>query len=224
MSWLQRLLASSRVTYRPDSFTLTSRGKYSRLRQWLNDLAESNRPVVLLCHFESTFLEIQDTLDQFEIDFDILAKSLTRTVLMQQFEQRPLKPALTLASMLQIDDLAPNRSSGIASMKLAMIVLERYPNPVRDELIERFARSLGCPVQLGYLLSFDDPLLRELLGQNFIDLMQQLGLGENDLVSSAMSSRALSRAIRRRIRNIVDETAAKSPLEWLAANRDLKRG
>lgn len=224
MSWLQRLLGSSRVTYRPDSFTLTSRGKYSRLRQWLSDLAETNRPVILLCHFESTFLEVQDSLDRFEIDFDILARSVTRALLTEQFEKETGKPALTMASMLQIDDLAPNQSSGLAYMKLAIIVLERYPNPARDQLIERFARSLGCPVQLGYLLSFEDPLLRALLGQDFIDLMQQLGLGEHDLVSSAMSSRALSRAIRRRIKGVVDEAAAKSPLEWLAENRPARRG
>jgi hypothetical protein len=223
MSWLQRILGSSRVNYRSDSFTLTTRGKYSRLRQWLNDLVERDRPIVLLCHFESTFLEIQTVLDQFEIDFDILARSLTRTVLMQQFEHGLRKPVLTMASMLQVDELAPSRSSALESLNLAVIVLERYPNPVRDELIESFARSLGCPVQLGYLLSFEDPLIRELLGQNFIDLMQQLGLGENDLVSSAMSSRALSRAIKRRSKNVVDETVAQSPLEWLAANRTSNR-
>ncbi len=223
MSWLHRILGSPLVNYRPDSFTLTSASKYSTLRQWLSDLAKSNRPVVLLCHFQSTFSEVQRMLDQFEFDFEIVAKSVTRPVLMRQFEDPTRRPLLTMASMLQACELAPVRHSSQDSLNIAIIVLERFPNPVRDQAIEQFARSLGCPVQLGYLLSFDDPLIRKLLGPNFIELMQQLGLGENDLVSSVMSSRALSRAIRRRVKRVVNEISAESPLEWLDVNNAMKR-
>lgn len=218
MLWLNRLLASPRVNSRPDSFTLTTASKYSTLIHWLRHFARNKQPVVMLCHFPSTFSEVQNVLDQNEQDFEILAETVTRTVLMRRFEGPTLTPQLTMASMLQIGELVPMPRSVGNSLNVALVVLERFPNPARDQEIEAFARNLGCRVQLGYLLSFEDPLLQELLGKPFIELMQQLGLRENDLVSSAMSSRAVSRAIRRRIQNVGKEVPADSPLEWLRAN------
>jgi hypothetical protein len=218
MSLLKRMLGSPRVDYRPDSFTLSSAGKYLTLCQWLRDLQQRQRPVVMLCHFESTFLEVQHELEHQAIDYEILAQAVTRPLLMREMERAAPRPLLTISSMLQS---GPSAASGVREGRLgsiAMIALERYPRPARDEHVEDFARSLGCPVQLGYLLSFEDPLLRHLLGRDFIELMEQLGLRGNNLVTSAMSSRAVSRAIRRRSRGIVNEVSARSPQEWLAAN------
>lgn len=219
MSLFSRLFSSSKPRLRrfPDSFTLTNARKLDTLCQWVREQSKI-QTVVVLTHFQSTFLEVQQSLQSAEIEFEILAETLDPF----QFDARLSERAtfLTMSQMLQArsGDLPSQLATAEAPKKLAVMVTERYPIPDRDRQLEEFLAQLPLSISLGYVISFEDPILKFLLGQKFIDLMKQLGLGDNDLVSSVMTNRGFARKLKSATASIETEQLAESPQQWIELN------
>ncbi len=213
-----RWFKSSRPKFHPDAYTLTCAGKLRTLREWVGDLLENGRAVLIICHFQSSFLEIQAALDEAGLEYEVLANRVHEDQLVALVRRHDsTRVMLTMAPMLEPSAL-PRSDPRRPIPSLAMIITERHPLPAPDRCLEQFARNLNTDVALGYLLSFDDPVVRHYLGPRFIELMQQLGMGSNDLISSAMTRRALDRAIRRNAISVTDELPADSPSHWLERN------
>ncbi len=217
MSLFKRWFDIRRPRIHPDAFTLTVSRKYRTMCQWVVDLTRRGHRVIVLCHFQSTFLEIQTVLDEAGLEHEVLATRVSEEHLLRQLRASPPELMLTMAPMLESAGpvVSDPRNSG---PPLAIIVTERHPWPIHDRRLEQFSRNLNTDVALGYLLSFEDPVIRHFLGKNFIELMQQLGLRDHDLISSAMTHKALRRALRRATANVTDEIAAESPSRWLELN------
>lgn len=222
MSLFSRLLSAPRPQFRrfPDTFTLTETRKLTTLGSWVRDQS-AVQSVIVLTHFQSTFLSVQESLQETEIDFDILAEPHDQF----QFDARlasqdsGTRVYLTMSQMLQSrvnEQTVPPKPD--PSRKLAVMVAERYPLAERDTALEDYFKQLPIYTSMGYLISFEDPILKFLLGQKFIDLMKQMGLGENDLVSSLITNRGLARKLRMATQSIENEIAAESPQEWIELN------
>ena len=221
MSLWKRFFGKKPFRRYPDSFTLSKETKLTTLCQWVHQQATPENVVLVLCHFPATFLVNQQAMQQTGIDYEILADPLSETGLVNLIDQqkngrRPLV-LLSMAQMLRADKPAAGQIP-IPSLKLAVIVTERYPLVACDEQLEMFMKQTGLSVSLGYLLSFDDAVLNHLLGERFVELMKQLGLGENHLVSSVMTDRALSRHLKKATDSIVHEQRAESAEEWIRLN------
>ena len=101
---------------------------------------------------------------------------------------------------------------------LSVIVTERYPIVINDQQLEAFFRRVDRVVSMGYLISFDDPVVKGLLGERFVNLMEQLGFRDNELISSAMTYRGLARKLQKSTASITEEQTAESPEEWIELN------
>lgn len=175
-------------------------------------------------------MDNQSALQDAGIDFDILAETLNE----DQFVQRARRemPAgrviLTMGPMLAPSDFPAGQPQRAASqdalIPISVIVTERYPLITHDRKLEKFFEQSHATVLMGYLISFDDPILVRLLGQRFVDLLKQLGLGDNELISSVMTHRGLSRKLQQATTAIQQERPAASPQEWIKLNLDAQPG
>ncbi len=225
----QRLFGKPRFRRFADSFTLTGARKLATLCHWTQQQAARGDVVIVLSHFQSSFLENQSALQDAGIEFDIMADTLDEI----QFRDRLLSTAAEpqiLLSMSQMLQATPdtgsrtNQSRPLNQAKplppLSVIVTERYPLITVDEKLERFFQQMDSPVSMGYLIAFDDPILVHLLGQRFVNLLKQLGLGDQDLVSSTMTYRGLSRKLQHATSRVQQERPAISPEAWIQQNLD----
>ena len=208
-----------------DSFAMTKAKKLETLCQWCGQQAQRGETVLVLAHFPSSFMENQDALMKSGLDFEIFAERMNPQMLTQWLNETDRRGQifLSIAQMLEPTEASDplSRSSTQTSgepKKLSVIVTERYPLVSHDERLETFFRSLQAKTSMGYLIAFDDPLVVGLLGQRFVDLMEQLGFNENELISSAMTYRGLARKIRKATASVTDEKSAESPEEWIALN------
>ena len=180
---------------------------------------------LVLCHFPSTFQEILQTFDTQNIEYDIVETWQADTSPRREDESAGgANVQLTLCQALSGDNEeatdAPQRwrQTRFPWQQLFMIVTERHPLASYDQALEQFVRSLPNSVTLGYLLSLEDPLLRRVVSQESIQLLQQIGLEHNDLISSQMIHRYLNRFQKNLARQMMDEQMADSLEEWLEKN------
>ncbi len=197
---------------------MTQATKFATLAGWVTNLRQRGSQVLVLCHFQSTFLQAQEALERAGIDCEVLARRVTEYDLPDVLARSPVGVHLTLAQMLELTSQPDSRADGDRHPPLALIMIEKHPLPDRDAEILEFARNLSAEVAAGYLVSFEDAVPRYYLGERFIHLMQQLGMGDNDLVSSAMTARSIRRSMRKRSLAVTREVPAFSPAEWLAVN------
>lgn len=216
MSLFQRLFGKYQFHRFPDSFTRTREAKFKSLQRWVRTQADQGRHVLVLAHFESTFLESQEAIQRAGIDYEILARPQSQQQLVRTLAESPANVTITMSQMLAPSEEPEYRES--VDLHVAMMITERYPLVDRDIRLEDFARSLAARVDMGYLMSFEDPIIRSLLGEKLIFLMEQLGLGDHHLIQSAMTERALQHKIRHATRSVVAEQEAGSPQEWLELN------
>lgn len=204
---------------------MTKAKKLETLCQWCGQQAQQGETVLVLAHFTSSFIENQDALQDSGLDFEIFAERMNPQMLAKWLGETDRRGQifLSMAQMLDppalIDDSQRSKLPTTNELKkLSVIVTERYPLVSHDEALDTFFRSLHAKTSMGYLIAFDDPLVVGLLGQRFVDLMEQLGFNENELISSAMTYRGLARKIRKATASIIDETPAESPEEWIELN------
>lgn len=221
MSFLSRLFKRAAIV-RPDAFTLTRDGHHRTLIQWIRGLREQQRPILVLAHFPETFQALTELLDRSDEDFDILKELRDFQLFSEAIRGSESGCTLTLASLIS-DATPPGNPMRLTrpsdpGNRVAIICVERFPLPRRDRDLEQALTNLTCDYELGYLLSFEDPLIEHVLGARFRMLMEQLGLSPDELVSSHMSSKALRRALDRLARKVVDDSPADSIRAWLDKN------
>jgi len=233
MPLFQRLFGKKKLNRLADSFTMTNVNHAATLCDWVIRQSQSGSCVVVLCHFQSSFVDNQSALQDAGIEFEILATPLDEEAFLKHVnDQVPSvnlnggKVILTMAPMLQSDpslDGLTARKPGHslpAAGPFSVIVTERYPMTICDDKLELFFQKTDANVSIGYLISFQDPLLNRLLGDRFISLLKQLGMGDNDLISSMMTNRQLARQLARATATIENEVLADSPQEWIELNLD----
>ncbi len=204
-----------------DTFALTREILWDGLKQRITLAQTQERATWLIVHFTDTFSELQERLEQWEVDYEIVSTQLSAS----QFERHlPMgdensSPRLKLI----LADLIPEPTSHPASLpseptdQLALIVLERHPLIEHDDRLESFARTLPCKVEFGYLLSFDDAVIKISLDDQVIELLKQLGLGD-ELISSNMVARRLETVLRRLSSGFTGDTRCDSAAQWLEIN------
>ena len=228
MSMFSRWFGSNSTIVRADSFTLDVASKYVWLERWVRHLVADHRPVLVIAHFPDTFLQLAQALDACSIDYRVLDRPGNgRHSGFPRFDQE-IDCCITLAGLLIGDREATPAGFSLEPdelpARLAAIVIERHPMPGRDRELERALRRAPVSVELGYLLSFDDPLLNRALGDGYRQLMEQLGLQSGHIVSSHMSARALRRSLGRLARRISRERPADSIGDWLEKNCPQRTG
>ena len=210
--WLFR--KSSFYRYQ-DSYAFNDQALAIAIKEAIIARSDLDETVLLLAHFPERLSELQATLEGFELPFVIGTKQLNESELLKIRQEAPGQPILTLSGMLY---RAEQKTIRKEEPCVAMMVAERHPLPHHDDELKLWGQSLPFPVQLGYFLSLDDPVVSYAINDQVKQLLSQFGMGENELVTSNLVSRRVDRVLRRLAKNGVGEVACESSTEWMKAN------
>lgn len=199
-----------------ESYALKAEGKWKAIRKAIEDVADQQQPLLLVAHFPETFLQLQDRLHSWELEYEILTAAVTPQAIFEDPRFLGESRFLTLAELLQPrgTPLPPRqRTSGFS-----VLVAERHPLARHDQNLDRFVSEIDLPTRIGYFLALEDPVPQVAVGDTAVTVMQQLGLNEHELITSQLLTRRIERFTKRLDSTITMEQKAESATEWFLLN------
>jgi hypothetical protein len=195
--WLKK--PKSNVDLLDDLIWLTKQAKFAGISAAAaRCLAEPARPraVLLVAHFRDCMEQLQTIVAQGGFD--------PQAVIVATAEILEGRSTLTLGS----DD----------SQTIEIIVAERHPLQAHDAAIAAFAESLPCRCRLVHHVSLEDPMMRVFAGEWVQNILQQLGMNENQAIESRMVTRRIQSAAQKIESQATSDLAADSAEQWLERN------
>ena len=195
--WLKT--SKTNVDVLDDVIWMTKKAKYSGISATTaRFFAEPVRPhaVLLVAHFPDCRQELEGVVQQGGFD--------RQCVIVATAEHLKGRSAPVAAS----DD----------SQTVVILVAERHPLQSHDAAIAEFAGSLPCRCRLVHHVSLEDPVLRIFAGERVQNILQQLGMKENDAIESRMVGRRIQQAAQKIERQAESDMPADSADEWLQRN------
>ena len=165
----------SNVEVANDRIWLTKRAKLQGISSEIGGaLADPNGPIVILlvAHF-TDYVQALETLVQ-QSGFD------EKTVLVAMAED------LTAHS--------PPVTTSSESQWIGIVVAERHPLPSHDESLAAFARAVPCRSRIVFHLSLDDPVMQLFAGGWVKQVLERLGMSENEAIESRIVACRIRRA------------------------------
>ncbi len=193
--WLKK--PKSNVDQLDDLIWLTKHAKFTGIAAaTARYLTEPARPlaVLLVAHFRDCLEQLQALIQQAGFDNVIAATA----------ENLKGRSALRLGS----DD----------SQIVEIIVAERHPLQAHDAAVAEFAQSLPCRCRLVHHISLEDPMLRMFAGEWVQNVLQRLGMNEDEAIESRMVTRRIQAAAQKIERQVVSDLPTNSAEEWLERN------
>lgn len=127
----------------------------------------------------------------------------TREKLQQLFSEHNISNEVLLAEKIE------------SPVHEAMVIFaEHYPLGSVEQIVFQKMNIKDVPV----LSAMDEPIFQQFGGERLIKLMQNLGLGENEIIGHAMISRAIGRAQQKIGKRVKIEKKANDPEEWFRSN------
>ena len=215
LDWFKN--GSARFTRFDDAYALTRPALWRSLQQTVQSPQHSAKSIWLVVHFVDTFTSLQSELDSCQVEYEVVTQPIDPNQLQRSGLLSPASINLVLADLIpQVVDqimLEPDPDTAIA-----MIVVERHPQIQLDDQIESFARALPVRVEFGYYLSLDDEVIRLVINDTSIKILQQLGMNEHELIGSMMVTRRLNKMLRRVAVTYRSNKPADSARKWLKIN------
>ena len=123
--------------------------------------------------------------------------------------------------VFRADDLPSVKNSllGLDDLQLVdVIVAERHPLLDCDDALVEFARQCGCRFRISHHVSLDDRLLREFAGDWVRNVLERLGMKEDEPIQSRMVSRRIRDAQAILTRTAIDNSVVESAEAWFERN------
>lgn len=213
--WLKK---PRNLTHFEDHYALNRESLYAALRDPIERCQNQSELVLLLAHFPDCFSQMAEMLEQWGINYQVVAKPLDAawfeattgadTVYLSLAEMLDYSPASVETRGMPTDD----------QLQIASIfVLERHPILAKDNRLAEFAKRIPNPVRLGYFLSLEDNVIQKMIHQHLRLLLSQMGLSDQELITSNMISRRLKKVLARQPQ-IENEHPADSAAQWYELN------
>jgi len=223
MSFFDWLNQPRSLTQFEDHYALTRDSLMAALQKPISDCVDRHDLVLLVAHFPDCFTQMESQLEAWGLNFEVIVDRVNQDwINTAGFGQQYNHVFLTLSGMLDChDEPAAKKTArgmqGEGEQPVSMMVLERHPQMGRDNQIESFAKSIANPVRLGYFISLEDSVVTKLINPQLVLLMQQMGLTDQELVTSNMLTRRLKKVLSRQTL-AGKELAAESASEWYELN------
>jgi preprotein translocase subunit SecA len=228
LDWLAKSLFKATLFQRyDDAYTLTRDALWNALKDSIESEQNANKSIWLVVHFTDTFLQLQNQLDSWDSNYEVVSAPVNASDLQRKNLLDPSAIKIVLSDLMpsfesdevQVSDSGQAESgSEKKTQRLAIIVVERHPLPAHDKKIETFARQCRFPVELGYYMALDDAVIKTVVNETTIKLVQQLGMQEHELISSHMISKRLAKALQRNSQAYTGDRPADSAEQWLEMN------
>lgn len=170
---------------------------------------------LVLTHFKSTLAIVEARLRASEIEYTEYQPFDFSSLCFRGHEGESTAVWVGLASYFQARSSAPVEHSPSA---LRILIAEHHPMLTRDKAPLEVARSLTCDAQVIHYTSLTDPLLNHFGGDRIRGLMKQLGMEEQECISSPVIDRAIQTAQEKIQAQVQREMQTNSPEEWFRFN------
>ncbi len=221
------LTGKSRFIRCDDMYAPTRKGLWAALKKTVLSPQHSQKAIWLVAHFTNTFMALQDELESWNVDYEVVTQPLDITSLSESSLIQPGRTYLVMASLLECDGLAslqqPDHSHSQkpdpASVPIAIIMVERHPHLKYDQRVESFGRRIpACSVEFGYFNSLDDVVLGLVINETLMTILRQLGLNDHELITSTLVSRRLEKMLNRVAPTYLTDHPADSASDWIQLN------
>ena len=199
MNWLKKLKQWTRFRRNDDAYATTREKLWEWIREAIVVQLELGRSIWLVAHFPDTFVQLQELVTQWELEYSIARQTISFESLAgpNQSLVSPNSVHLVLADLMPtyIDHTDNNLTGHVAAL-----MVERHPWMPRDADLHHYFKALsgtGVSVELGYFMAFDDPLVAAVLSETTVEVLTQLGMSSHRLINSMTLSRRIERLLKR---------------------------
>lgn len=178
---------------------------------------------LILAHFKSTLSIVEGQLSARAIDYTSYTPLDFSALCFRGHDTASTRVWVGLASYFPARGSAHSSARSSAPVDqsrsaLRILVAEHHPLASRDEAVLDVARSLGCDAQVIHYTSLTDPLLHHFGGDRIRGLMTQMGMEEQECISSPVINRAIRNAQEKIQKQVQREMQTNSPEEWFKFN------
>ena len=219
--WLTR---TPNFTHFADHYALNRESLFAALKVPIQECLKRSELVLLLAHFPECFSEMVTQLDTWQSDYEVVAAPvdeewfaanshtgkvyLSLAEMVKPFQTNVQKQTIRSKSSLLKTD---------GPQTVSIFVLERHPLLAKDQILTKTAKRLTSPVRLGYFLSLEDDVLKQLIHEKLLLLLKQMGLTDQELITSSMLTGRLKKVLSRQ-RVVENEQPADSAADWYLLN------
>lgn len=198
-----------------DRIWLDGNRKLDAICQDVLEASAGRSNALVLAHFKSTLAIVEEGLRARSIEYKSFLPPDFSSLCIRGHDPESTSVWVGLASYFQARSSAPAEQS---PSSLRILVAEHHPLFSRDEVVLEAARSLSCNPQVINYTSLTDPLLNHFGGDRMRGLMKQMGMEEQECISSPVISRAIRTAQEKIQSQVQREMQTNSPEEWFRFN------
>lgn len=207
--WLFRLPHFGRE---PDSFTIKREQLWPQVLKAIRYQQQQGCVIWIVAHFADQFSEIQARLGQWQIEYQLVMKTVSPSTIVDMSRGHHQVVFLGLAELLSPATVATSNFD--ESTKLCIISIERHPLLDFDQRLENAVSQIPCRVKFGYYLALEDPVFGS-ISQPIIASLKQLGLKDDELINSYATTRSIERVQKKRAASYDATLRADSAREWM---------
>lgn len=202
-----------------DKIWLDGNRKLDGICQDARDARADLSNALILAHFKSTLSIVEGLLSKRAIDYKSYSPLDFSALCFRGHDPASTSVWVGLASHFQAHGSATSGATMDQSRSaVRILVAEHHPLAPRDEAVLDAARSLACDAQVIHYTSLTDPLLNHFGGDRIRGLMTQMGMEEQECISSPVINRAIRNAQEKIQKQVQREMQTNSPEEWFRFN------
>ncbi len=207
----------------PDCFALTRetllRNLMDVLKRMRQDSDLPRKTIFIAAHFPDAFFQLQTELDLNGIDYQIITRPLDAQWFIDVGRAGTGCVYLALAEFLTETTFC---GAERFSSPLQLIVVDRHPEPFRDQALQQFGRSFPAVTRMGYFLALEDRVLASAVNETTLTVLKQMGIEDQGLVSSRIISKRISKVLAREQESRANAgQPTDSAEQWYESNGDL---
>ena len=220
MSWLKKLKQWVQFRQNDDAYATTREKLWQGVQEATANQLHLARSVWLVAHFPDTFALMQEQVNQWGLEYSIASQSITIESLTGP-NQNLISPGsvhLVLADFVPPETVINSES---LTGNVAAMIVERHPRTARDTTLHDYFKSIsatGLGVEVGYFMSFEDPLVAAVLSETTVQVLNQLGLQSHGLINSMALTRRLERQLQKQQAKYVSNIDTENVQQWLELN------
>ncbi len=209
------LSGKSRFIRYPDNYAQTDQVMIKQVCQCANQQLEQGDLVFVVVYFPAMFEQIQRAFDELGIEYQVVLNAIDFQANATELARKPSEIRLALANSLLME--SPPGSSQ-STLEISMIMCEPIPLVRTEDEFNYALRHTPHMIKLGYFMSLEHALVKYCLTDKMMILLEQLGIGKHELISSEL----ISRRVRTRLSQLQGKRDqwddADSAEEWLRIN------
>ncbi len=218
MSFLNWFFGKKALVALPDRIWLTSEAACAGFLAELGARLASDRLIFVLAYFPDRLAELEQLLVGAGLKYRPLSGPIESRDASREFGRSGRAEILVgLAELLVPTEQVAD--SPDASTHISVLVRERHLLRGHDERIENFAAGLPYAVDVQFVLSLEDAMMKQCCGDWVTSTLRRLGMDESEALESNMVARRIKAAQRKTEWSCTERIRpARSAADWLTNN------